>query len=254
MRFLLLENQFNKMKKLVLVTGANRGLGLEITRRLVAEEYHVIACCRSSSSELNQLSESSPASVEISEDFDLAKTSELRERVSDLSKKLGPIYGLVNNAAVAHDGVLATQHESEILDSVMTNVAGTLVVTKYVSRSMLLFGEGRIVNIASIIASTGFSGLSVYGATKSSMLGFTKSLARELGKAKITVNSVSPGYMETRMSAGLSDSQMEQIRRRSPLGILSEPADSASAVAWLLSGDAKAVTGIDLKVDAGSTA
>jgi 3-oxoacyl-[acyl-carrier protein] reductase len=119
---------------------------------------------------------------------------------------------------------------------------------------MLLYGEGRIVNIGSIVASTGFHGLSVYAATKSALVGFTKSLARELGKANITVNSISPGYMETDMTKTITAERLTTVRNRSPLKRLVLPEEVAGAVAYLLGGGAASITGIDLRVDAGSTA
>ena len=119
---------------------------------------------------------------------------------------------------------------------------------------MLLNRNGRIVNIGSIIGSTGFNGLSVYGATKSALGGFTKSLSRELGKANITVNVVAPGYMKTQMTEGLQGNKLSSIIRRSPLGRLADVSDAAAAVDFLLSEGASSVTGSIITVDAGSTA
>ena len=110
------------------------------------------------------------------------------------------------------------------------------------------------MNIASIIGFTGFSGLSVYGATKAALLGFTRSLARELGKARITVNAVAPGYMATSMTEGLAGEKLDMITRRSPLGRLATPEEVAGSVAYLLGPDAAMITGTTITVDAGSTA
>jgi 3-oxoacyl-[acyl-carrier protein] reductase len=170
-----------------------------------------------------------------------------------VTDKCGPLYGLINNAALGHDGVLATQHETQIEELIRVNVQAPVLLAKYASRSMLIGGEGRIVQISSIIASTGFNGLAVYGATKAAMIGFTKSLARELGAAKITVNSVAPGYMETEMTSSLGEDQLAKIVRRSPMNKLVDVRDVARAVIYLLSEDARLVTGTTLTVDAGST-
>lgn len=113
---------------------------------------------------------------------------------------------------------------------------------------------GRIINISSIIATTGFSGLSVYAATKAALSGFTRSLSREVGKAGITVNTVAPGYMETDMTSALQGDKLESIKRRSPLGHLAKAEDVAHAVTYLLSEKAANVTGTTITVDAGSTA
>ena len=126
-------------------------------------------------------------------------------------------------------------------------------MSKYACRSMLSCSEGRIINISSIIASTGFNGLSIYAASKAGLEGFTRSLARELGRAKVTVNCIAPGYMETDMTAGLQGEKLASIRRRSPLG-LPLVADVAGGVAYLLSSDAERITGTIITIDGGTTA
>ena len=118
---------------------------------------------------------------------------------------------------------------------------------------MLLHGEGRIINVSSIIGSTGFNGLSVYGATKSGLIGFTKSLARELGKANITVNVLAPGYMQTDMSSGLGEEKLNTIVRRTPLKRLASTQEVAAGISYLLQEESKIITGIVLTIDGGST-
>jgi 3-oxoacyl-[acyl-carrier protein] reductase len=184
----------------------------------------------------------------------MGDTARLHEFVRQVTTMHGPIYGLINNAALGYDGVLATMHESQIGEMLRVNVEAPILLAKYCSRSMLLQRKGRIVNVSSIIASTGFSGLSVYGASKSALSGLTRSLSRELGKAGITVNTLAPGYMATEMTVGLQGEKLEAIRRRSPLGRLATVEEAASAVAFLLSADASSITGATLTVDAGSTA
>ena len=174
--------------------------------------------------------------------------------VRQITSEHGRIFGLINNAAIGHDGVLATMHESDISSLITTNITAPILLTKYVSRSMLLNQYGRIINIGSIIGSTGFNGLSVYGATKSALTGFTKSLARELGRYQITVNTLAPGYMETNMTKGLIDDKIEKIKRRSCLNRLANVQDVAHMVLFLLSENASGITGSTFTVDAGSTA
>lgn len=239
--------------QLVLVTGGTRGLGLAIVRRLAADGYRVIAAGRRATPELQTVVDGSAGRV-VYEPLDLARVDELHGAATALVKRHGPLYGLVNNAAIAHDGVLATMHDSEIAGLLLVNVTGTITLTKYALRSMLVRRAGRIVNVASIIATTGFSGLSVYGASKAAMLGFTRSLAREVGRAGITVNAISPGYMRTDMTSGLDDEKLATIQRRSPLRVLVSTDDVAAGVAYLLSPDAVRVTGTELVIDAGSTA
>jgi 3-oxoacyl-[acyl-carrier protein] reductase len=186
--------------------------------------------------------------------FDLAEIEAIPKLVRCLRKQFGTIYGLVNNAAVASESVLALMPNAQIEQVVRLNTLSPMVLTKYVVRSMIADGGGRIVNVGSIIGFTGYSGLSVYGATKASMMGFTRSLAREVGRMGVNVNSVAPGFVNTEMTQGLSDQQREQIVRRSALRRAISPEDVAAAVEFLFSDKAKNITGTVLTVDAGSTA
>jgi 3-oxoacyl-[acyl-carrier protein] reductase len=149
--------------------------------------------------------------------------------------------------------VLATMQQTDIDRVFRTNLLGPVTLTKFIMRSMLLKGEGRIVNVSSIVASTGFHGLSVYSATKAGLEGFTRSLSREAGKRNITVNCVAPGYMETKMMAAVPREKLESIRRRAPLG-LPRPEQVAAAVSYLLTPEAGTITGTVLTVDGGSSA
>jgi 3-oxoacyl-[acyl-carrier protein] reductase len=137
---------------------------------------------------------------------------------------------------------------------VRVNTLSPIVLTKYVVRSMMADGAGRIVNVASVIGFTGYSGLAAYAATKASMLGFTRSLAREVGRLGITVNAVAPGFLATDMTQGLTDDQRQQIVRRSALRRLAEVEDVANAIEFLLSDKARNISGAVLTVDAGATA
>jgi 3-oxoacyl-[acyl-carrier protein] reductase len=129
-----------------------------------------------------------------------------------------------------------------------------MVLTKYLARGMMTAGAGRIVNVSSIIAFTGYNALSVYAATKASMIGFTKSLAREVGRLGVTVNAVAPGFIETAMTGEMDEAERGRVANRSALKRLAEPQDVADAVAYLMSDRARNVTGTVLTIDAGSTA
>lgn len=239
--------------KLILITGATKGLGLAISTKLVAAGYSVVGISRTETSEFRQLCDEFPEQVSFYS-YDFSQTDGISALVKSITKQHGRIYGLINNAALGHDGVLATMHETDIEQLLTTNITSPILLTKYVCRSMLLNQAGRIVNVGSIIGSTGFNGLSVYGASKAALAGFTKSLSREVGKANITVNTLAPGYMETAMTEGLQGDKLASIKRRSPLGRLASVEDAAAAVLFLLSEDAGSITGITLTVDAGSTA
>jgi len=238
--------------KAVVVTGASRGLGLAVCRRLLADGFKVLGLSRSLSAEYQALIDSAPKQAFFHR-FDVTDFARVSELVRQIKRDHGTIFGLVNNAGIGLGGVLATMHQSEIETVIRSNLLGPIVLTKYFSRMMLSHGEGRVINISSIIASTGFHGLSVYAASKAGLEGFTRSLSRELGKMKITVNCVAPGYMDTEMTRGLSGEKLAAVRRRAPLG-LARPADAAGAVAYLLSPDGARVTGTVITVDGGSIA
>ena len=237
---------------LIVVTGSSKGLGLAICQRLLKENYKVVGIARNKSEEFQALENDYKEQLFFKQ-YDFNNIKDIHDLVKLITKDYGNIYGLINNAALGYDGVLGTMHESQISELIRVNVEAPILLTKYASRSMLMKLRGRVINISSIIASTGFNGLSVYGATKASLNGFTKSLARELGKAKITVNSIAPGYMETAMTAGLQGEKLQSIKRRSPLGQLATVEDVAGTVVYLLGEDAKNITGTTITVDAGST-
>ncbi|HEY5214158.1 MAG TPA: SDR family oxidoreductase [Acidobacteriaceae bacterium] len=241
----------------VIVTGGSRGLGLGIARKLSGAGYRVIAVARKENSELTAAMQEAnlvnPGSFHFVP-FDLADIDSISLLVRTLRKDFGSIYGLVNNAGISFDGVLAIMPTSQIEQLLRVNTLSPIVLTKYVVRSMMADGGGRIVNLASIIASTGYSGLSVYGATKASIIGFSRSLAREVGRMGVNVNSVAPGFVDTEMTHSLKDEQRQQIERRSALKRLADIDDIANAVEFLLSDKAKNITGTVLTVDAGNTA
>jgi 3-oxoacyl-[acyl-carrier protein] reductase len=240
----------------VLVTGASRGLGLAMARRLARDGFRVLAVARKPSDELSALIEDT-GGAEGAVQFhacDLSQVEGLPAFVRQLRAEAGPIYGLVNNAGIGTSGLLATMSASQIEGLIRLNTLSPILLTKAVSRSMMAQGSGRIVNVSSIVASTGFKALSVYSATKASLIGFTRSLARELGTVGVTVNAVAPGFVDTEMTDGMEAGMKDQVVRRSALRRLAEADDAAAAVAFLLSDDARNITGTVLTVDAGATA
>lgn len=245
----------------VVVTGASRGLGLAISKQLAVAGYGVIAVARQKSDELAAAIDAArPKGADGSggtlhfRPFDLAETDGIRDLVKSIRAEFGAIYGLVNNAGVGTSGVLATTSDAQITRLVHLNTLAVILLTKYVVRSMMSDGAGRIVNISSIVSFTGYSGLSVYSATKSSLIGFTRSLAREVGPLGINVNAVAPGFVDTNMTEKMSGEEREKIVRRSALRRLACADDIADAVEFLLGEQSKNITGATLTVDAGSTA
>ena len=240
----------------VVVTGGSRGIGLAIVRRLASAGYRAIAVARRESEELREAVEA------VTKDSgaihfracDLSAVHAIPAFVKSLRDEFGPLYGLVNNAGLGTEGLLATMHNSEIDALVRLNVLSPMILTKYVVRHMMADGAGRIVNMSSIIASTGYNGLSVYGATKAAATGFTRSLAREVGKVGITVNAIAPGFIDTELTEGLSDDARKRIAGRSALRRLPEVDDVARMVEYLLGDGGRNITGSVLTVDAGNTA
>jgi 3-oxoacyl-[acyl-carrier protein] reductase len=241
----------------VIVTGGSRGLGLGISSKLIESGYRVIAIARSESTELadavRESDEQSAGSLAFRA-FDLAEIDSIPQLVSSLRKEFGPIYGLVNNAGISVDGSLAMTSTARIEQVVRVNTISPIVLTKYIVRAMMADGGGRIVNISSVTAFTGYSGLSVYAATKASLIGFTKSLAREVGRMGVNVNAVAPGFVDTHLTAQMTDEQRQTIIRRSALKRMVDLEDVANAVEFLLSDRSKGITGTVLTVDAGGTA
>jgi 3-oxoacyl-[acyl-carrier protein] reductase len=241
----------------VIVTGGSRGLGLVMARTLAAAGYRIIAIARGSSEELMTASRAAADGGRGAIEFracDLSDLGQIGPLVKALRADFGPIYGLVNNAGLGTSGLLSNMRDQDIQRLIQLNTISPILLSKYVVRSMMARRDGRIINIASIVASTGYSGLSVYSATKASLIGFTRSLAREVGQLGITVNAIAPGFIATEMTHELNESQREQIARRSALKRMADPIDVARSIEFLLGDGGRNVTGTTLTIDAGNTA
>jgi 3-oxoacyl-[acyl-carrier protein] reductase len=241
----------------VIVTGGSRGLGLAMARALAAAGYRVIALSRGRTGELEEASRVAADSGRGAIEFracDLSDLESIAPLVKALRADFGALYGLVNNAGLGTSGLLSNMRDQEIQRLIQLNTVSPILLSKYVVRSMMAQREGRIVSIASIVATTGYSGLSVYSATKASLLGFTRSLAREVGQLGITVNAVAPGFVATEMTQELEETQRQQIARRSALKRMADPIDVARGVEFLLGDGGRNITGTTLTIDAGNTA
>jgi 3-oxoacyl-[acyl-carrier protein] reductase len=240
----------------IVVTGGSRGLGLGIAQRLAASGFCVIALARQNTPALEAAMlqiKGGPGALHF-HPFDLTEIPAIPGLVKTLRGEFGPLYGLVNNAGLGTAGMLANMPDRAMENLLRLNVLVPISLTKYVVRSMMTGNGGRVVNLSSVVAATGYSGLSVYSSTKAALLGFTRSLARELGPLGITVNAVSPGFIGTRMTDELDGMQRAQIIRRSALKRMAEVEDVANMVDFLVSEKARNITGTVMTVDAGNTA
>lgn len=247
----------SKTSKVAAVTGGSRGLGLAIIDDLLVNGYRVATCSRTKSGDIDRLEEEYGAfgrflwsKCTIGEEND-----ELAffEKVVEWAGKDG-LYGLVNNAGIAGEGILATFPNVDSMRIFEVNLLGPLRLARLALRIMLTQRRaGRIVNISSIVGIRGYTGLAAYSASKAGMDGLTRSLAREVGRRGITVNSVAPGYLETELSASLSRRQHQRIVGRTPLRRLGTVADVVPVIRFLLSDDAQFITGQTVVVDGGIT-
>lgn len=243
------------MKRHVIVTGGSRGIGAAIVEDLLAEGYRVSICSRTRTDFVDSI-ERNP---EISDRLywaacTVGESEEVVAFVAEAVRRAGEyaLYGLINNAGVAQAGILATFPDVESERVLRTNLLGAIQMARAFCRHTLK-GEsgGRIINISSIIGTRGYNGMAAYSASKAGLDGLTRALARELGRRKITVNSVAPGYVETEMSSILTTGQLAQIVNRTPLGRLATERDVAAVVRFLLSDAGDFVTGQTILVDGG---
>lgn len=235
-------------KLVVVVTGTSSGLGLETARLLASEGYSVVGVARRAVDPADVGGEYSHFT------FDFAETAGIKLLVDKIVASHGWAYALINSAATGADGVLPTMHNSEIERTIAVNLTAPILLTKYLSRGMLDARAGRIVNVTSVVASTGYRGLSVYASTKAGLEGFTRSLARDLGRRQITVNCVAPGFMHTEMTESLGSDSIDIITRRSPLGRLPEASSVAAAISFLLGPAGADISGAVFTIDAGNSA
>ena len=238
--------------RIALVTGASRGIGREIAKTLAGRGARIVAAARSEDrlAELcGEIETEGGKALPLA--LDLAAPDEIPERIDSLPEEWSEIGILVNNAGITDDGLLARMTLEQWERVIAVNLTGTFAVTKKVIRGMMRRRWGRIVTVSSVIGMMGNSGQANYAASKAGLIGFSKSLARELGSRNITSNVVAPGFIETDMTEDLPSGSKEALEKEIAVRRLGTTEDVAAAVAYLASEDASYVTGAVLNVSGG---
>lgn len=235
--------------EIALVTGASRGIGRAIAEQLAANGATVIgtATTDGGADKISEYLGSSGRGLCLN----VTDADSVAAVIKQISSDFGDVSILVNNAGITRDNLLMMMKEDQWEDIIQTNLTSIYRLSKAVIRKMMKARKGRIINIASVVGSTGNPGQTNYSAAKAGMLGFTKSLAREIGSRNITVNAVAPGFIDTDMTRELEESQREALIKQIPLDRLGEAGDIAKAVAFLAGPDAGYITGETLHVNGG---
>lgn len=241
------------MSKVALITGATRGIGKQIAITLAKEGYDIAMNYRTENDDLkNTKEEVEKNNVKcLAVKGDVAVFEDCEKFVEDVIKEFGSIDVLVNNAGITRDTLLMRMKKEDFESVIDTNLVGTFNVTKNVISHMLKARSGRIINISSVVGVSGNAGQTNYAASKAGIIGFTKSLAKEVASRNILVNAVAPGFIETGMTDVLKDEIKQDIEKNIPLKRIGTPQDVANVVKFLASEDSSYITGQVIHVDGG---
>lgn len=240
--------------KVIVISGGSRGLGEAIIENLLSTGHIVATFSRSKSNFIESLLNNEQFNEKFYwECIDANDTEDIKKFVFSAYKKFGRIDGLINNAGASLDKLLTMTNQEEMSHILNINLNSVILLTNFVTRIMLQQNFGIVINISSVVGLRGFKGTSVYSASKAAINGFSRSLARELGRRGIRVNSVAPGFLDTDMTKGMSEDKKAQIIRRTPLGRLGKVEDVVGMVKFLLSEDSAFITGQTFTIDGGLT-
>ena len=236
--------------EIALVTGATRGIGAAIAERLARDGARVIGTATTPEG-ADRISANLAAHGGRGAVLDVAKLESIETALEGIESKEGALGILCNNAGITRDNLLLRMKEEDWNAVLDTNLTSVFRLSKAVLRGMMKARKGRIVSITSVVGAIGNPGQAKYAAAKAGIIGFTKSLAREVGSRGITVNAIAPGFIDTDMTRGLAEAQRAALNAQIPLGRLGQPADVAAAVAFLCSPDGAYITGETLHVNGG---
>lgn len=243
----------NQAQPVAIVTGASRGIGAGIAKQLGKEGYFVVVNYASSEEKaqavLNEIRQSGGSGVLCR--FDVSKSKEVDEQFDWVQKNHGPVTVLVNNAGITIDGLLIRMKDEDLHKTIQTDLEGAIYCTRAAAKQMMKQRQGCILQISSVIGEMGNAGQAAYSAAKAGLIGFSKSVARELGSRNVRVNVITPGFIVTDMTGALTDTQKEAILQSIPLGSLGTSEDVATLVAFLASPGARYITGQVIGVNGG---
>lgn len=238
--------------KNILLTGISGGLGLNLTKLLLENNYNVYGVSRKMNYELGELLNQYKDRLKIKL-FDLEATEKVKDEIFKDFILDAPLFGFINNAAIAYDDIITNANYSELKKMYHVNVFTPLILTKYFIRNLILnSSSGTIVHVSSISVHTGYKGLSMYASTKAAIEAFSKNTAREWGEKSVRSNCVVAGFMDTNMSSGLSNGQKERIYKRNSLKKPTEINSVAETILFLLSEKSESITGQNIFVDSGT--
>lgn len=241
------------MDKVAMITGATRGIGKQIALTLANEGYNIVLNYRTENDELKQLkNEIESKNVKcLAVQGDVTNFEDCKQMIESAIKEFGKIDVLVNNAGITKDMLLARMKEEDFKQVIDVNLVGTFNMTKNVISYMMKARNGKIINISSVVGIAGNAGQTNYSASKAGIIGFTKSLAKEVASRNILVNAVAPGFIETNMTDVLKQEVKDEIAKNIPLKRMGTPQDVANVVKFLASQDSSYITGQVISVDGG---